>query len=75
MTNALCVMFYTGKIICTFIRGNDNVCIYIRGTILCITGTVVKYLVVSIVGFFGREIIWLVLSGKGVIVCCMDDWV
>ena len=34
----------------TFIRG--NFAIYKRGTILCIVGTVVVYLVVSIVGWF-----------------------
>ena len=35
----------------TLIRGNKNVCIYIRGTSLCIAGTVIMYLVMSIVGY------------------------
>ena len=60
----------------TIIRGKNNFCIYIRGTSLCIAGTVVRYLVVSIVGlFWGRKQNWLVLSVKGIMVCCIDGWV
>ena len=53
MLNVLCMIIYMGgRVMSTFIKGNNNVCIYIRGTSLCIAGTVVRYLVVSVVGIF-----------------------
>ena len=60
----------------TFIRGENNFCIYIRGTSLCIAGTMVRYLGVIIVVFFGssERICWS-LSGKGVMVWCIYGWV
>ena len=63
--NVLCIMVYTEGVMSTFIRGNNKFFnLHTRYSSLCIAGTVVRYLVVSIVDLFifwyGKNLVGIV---------------
>ena len=46
----------------------------IRRSVLLVLWSCIWSLVTSVVEYCGKELFWVVLSGKGVKGCCPDEW-